>query len=124
MEANVQKILDALADGVIVVDETGVISFANKRSLTDFGYAYDELVGQPIETLVPEPEREPHGRTRKSFQAAPEARRMGLRRGLMGRRKDGSYFSVDISLSPMEIDGARSVLALVRDMSEPKDDED
>lgn len=112
----VVSLLSALADGVVVVRDATIL-FVNPAAAKMFGYEESALLGQDLEMLVPEPERETHAHVRGRYQAAPRARLMGARSGLLGRRQDGSYFRVDVSLSPIDVDEEAAVLALVRDMS-------
>jgi PAS domain S-box-containing protein len=119
MNKQVENLLQSLADGVLLVDRQGIIRFVNESATELFGYEPGELVDQAIEELVPESERDPHKSMRDKFQASPEARRMGRRTGLVARRKDGGYFKIDVSLSPVELDGTAYVLALARNVERP-----
>ena len=88
-------------DAVVIVDEGGVIEFANHQAGLLFGHGPAELEGQPIEVLVPESSTKAHRAHRTRYRAEPEVRIMGDRRGeLHGRRADGTDFPVEISLSP------------------------
>ncbi len=113
-------LVESAPDGIIVVDHRGRISLVNKQTENLFGYTRDELIGQSVELLVPERARERHPRLRDSYWARPTVRPMGAGLDLTGRRKDGTEFPVDISLSPIETDEGRLVSAAVRDATERK----
>ena len=107
-------------DAIIVTDREGKIVEVNGQSQNFFGYARDELKGQPIDLLIPERFRNAHAAHRKEYAAHPRTRQMGVGMDLYGRRKDGNEFPVDIMLSPIETPGGRVVLSVVRDLSEKK----
>lgn len=109
--------LDAAPDAMLIVDEHAVILFANRHASTLFGYAHDELIGQPIETLIPERFRSRHVGHRDRYMGGAHLRPMGLGLDLYARRRDGSEFPVEIGLSPL---GGGKVTAAIRDASEHK----
>ncbi|OLZ39619.1 histidine kinase [Natrinema saccharevitans] len=111
-----EAICEASPDAIVVVDHDGWITYANDRVTDLFGYDPSELVGEPIEILVPEAARDDHVADRDAYLADPETRPMGAGLDLSGRRKDGSEIPVDISLSPIESGGRREVMAAVRDV--------
>lgn len=123
-EALVWALLDAAPDGLLVVDEHGVMKLANRRMEELFGYDRGDLFGRSVETLLPERSRELHLEHRGGFSARPRIRSMGDGRHLLGRRRDGSEFPVDISLSPLTIDPNHWVIAAVRDGSQRQASED
>jgi PAS domain S-box-containing protein len=108
---------EALPSGVVVVTPAGTITHVNRRLESMFGYSRDELVGQSVEILVPDVERPRHARLRATFMAAPVARPMGARPGLLARRRDGSEFPIEIGLNPVETAHGTLVLAAVVDIS-------
>ncbi|HET6874720.1 MAG TPA: PAS domain S-box protein [Acidimicrobiales bacterium] len=114
----------ASPDALIVVGTDGVIEVAGPATSTIFGYEPDELVGQPIEVLLPEETRVLHRVYRATYAAAPESRAMGVGRELYGRHRNGSVFPVDVSLVPTVIDGRRRFGAFVRDATERRRGED
>lgn len=122
-EARFANLLEAAPDAMVGVDQTGVIQFVNRQTESLFGYSRDELVGQPIETLVPEPFRQAHRYHRPGYIADPRTRAMGVGRELSGRCKDGTEFPVDISLSSIETEDGLLVTAAVRDITRHKSDE-
>jgi len=111
--------LEALPDAIVAVDHEGVILQVNSQAQELFGYLRRELIGNRIEVLVPERLRAGHSNYRHDFAAHPRTRRMGPGLDLYGRRRDGSEFPVEISLSPVSIDGGM-VLSAIRDVTERK----
>ncbi len=109
---------EALPDALILIDGDGSIVLANSQIAKLFGYRSQELLGQPIEVLVPERYRTPHVGLRDGFLADPYMRPMGQERDLYGRRKDGSDVPVEISLSPLATDQGTFVVASIRDITE------
>jgi PAS domain S-box-containing protein len=111
-------IFRAAPDGIVVVDDTGCIASANRLAGAIFGYTPAELVGLPVEALVPERYRTQHVENRKEYTEHPTRRPMGLALSLLGRRKNGEEFPVDISLNHQRDDqGNLRVVAFVRDIS-------
>ena len=108
----------ANVNGVLVVDMEGQIVMANPALEGMFGYDKSELIGQPTESLLPETERHQHIEDRAAYMRAPSPKAMGTGRDLHGRRKDGSEFPVEISLSPFTDKGKQYVDAIVADISE------
>jgi methyl-accepting chemotaxis protein len=97
-----QRLLEAAPDGVVVVNASGRIAVLNEAAERLFGYARSELIGQPIEALVPDAARAHHVGRRDGYLAQPATRGMGIGLELEGRRKDGTLVPVEISLSPLE----------------------
>ena len=95
-----RAVFEAAPDGIIIVDDRGVIVEVNPRAQTMFGYSSEALVGQAVEILVPEAHRGSHTGHRNGFHGNPKTRPMGAGLVLSGRRKNGSAFPVEISLSP------------------------
>jgi len=113
-------LLEALPDAIVAVDHDGTIVQINSQTQALFGYTRDELIGQKVETLVPESYRSQHHRHRENFVEAPKTRRMGAELDLYGRRRNGSQFPVEISLSPLSTDKGMFVLSAIRDISDRK----
>jgi PAS domain S-box-containing protein len=113
-------LLDAAPDAMIVVNAAGTIVLVNTQAESLFAYPRAVLVGQPIETLVPEVSRGAHRAHREGFAAAPHARSMGSGMELAGRRRDGSEFPAEISLSAVDTASGHLVAAAVRDVTERK----
>jgi PAS domain S-box-containing protein len=112
-----RQLVDSAPDAMVVVAHDGLIRVVNRRTEELFGYGRDELLGQPIELLVPERFREVHVGNRNRFIDAPKPRPMGSNVELSGRRKDGSEFPVEISLSPVETPEGTLVASAIRDVS-------
>jgi len=113
-----RQLVDAAPDGLIVCDDRGKIVLVNEEAERMFGYARDELIGTRIEVLIPDRLRRRHEHHVSGFTDAPRLRPMGSGLDLHGRRKDGSEFPVEISLSPMKTDNGLLVTAGIRDVTE------
>jgi PAS domain S-box-containing protein len=111
-------VFESAPDGIVVVDDEGRIVEVNPCILTQFGYTAEELVGELVEILVPESQRGVHERRRARFQAEPASRPMGTGLALVGRRKDGSGFPLEISLSPWKTKDGDFVIGVIRDETE------
>lgn len=118
MTDDFQQFIEAAPDALLLVGHDGVIALVNTQAERLFGYARHELVGQPVELLVPESLRAAHVHHRSGFTRAPSRRSMGSGLELQGRRKDGSEFPVEISLSPITVREGPRVMAAIRDISE------
>jgi anti-anti-sigma factor len=110
-------LVDALDDGVVLTDDDGVLVLANRRAEDMFGYVSGELIGQPVESLVPADLRAAHISQRAGYAQQPTARPMAARARLSGQRKDGSTFPVRVSLSPVPTATGRFILAVIRDVT-------
>ncbi|MEA2662803.1 MAG: hypothetical protein QOH08_2375, partial [Chloroflexota bacterium] len=113
-----EALVDAAPDALIVVDERGTIRIANRQAGTLFGYDVVDLVGRSVDLLVPDAIRTVHPAHRRRYMAQPKTRPMGAQLKLSARRKDGTTFPVDISLSSIETAEGLLVSAAVRDISE------
>ena len=116
--AQYRAVFEAAPDGIIIVDGRGQIRDVNPKAEALFGYARDELVGQPVERLIPEAARGAHERDRAAFVQDPRARPMGVGLELRGRRKDGGTFPVEISLSPLRTAQDVLVISTIRDVTQ------
>jgi PAS domain S-box-containing protein len=118
---SLEALVEILADSTIVVDSSGSVTQVNASAEALLGWSRDDLVGQPVEVLVPEGLREAHAGHRDAYASEAESRPMGPGRELSAVRRDGTEVAVDISLSPLERDGERLVMCLLRDVSEMRD---
>lgn len=113
-----RALMDAVAEGAVIVDEDGRIRDVNRKAEELFRYDRTELINQPVEMLVPERFRDAHVGHRQRYMADPDPVPLGIGRELTARRRDGSEFPMELSLSPMKLDGERTVLALITDITE------
>jgi PAS domain S-box-containing protein len=111
-------LVESAPDAIAAVRENGTIALVNAQVEALFGYSREELIGQPIELLVPEPLHGVHEGHRSGYFADPHTRPMGADLDLNGVRKDGSEFPVEISLSSIETEEGNLAIAAVRDISE------
>ncbi|PLK49619.1 CHASE domain-containing protein [Uliginosibacterium sp. TH139] len=116
-EARFRQVIDASPSGIVMVDRRGRMSLLNGRLEAMFGHAEGSLLGQPLETLLPEGARALHQRLREGFEEAPVMRLMGQGRYLTGLRADGSEFPLEIALSPVDTSEGHQTLAMVSDVT-------
>lgn len=113
--------LDALDEGVVAVDENSLIVFFNRSAERMFGYASLELLGQPLEVLLPDARRAAHRSQVEGFRrGGPTSRKMSQRTEVVGRRKCGEIFDAEASIAKTTIDGRRVLMAVVRDVTRRK----
>lgn len=115
-----RQAVESAPNGMVMIDARGQIVLVNTQTERLFGYRRDELLGQPVELLVPERFRGQHPDHRVGFFARPQVRSIGIGRDLYGRRRDGSEFPVEIGLNPIKIDDRLLVLSAVVDITERK----
>jgi protein-histidine pros-kinase len=117
-EAYFRTMLETAPDAMIIVDERGRIAIVNRQAEDMFGYTRAELLGHEVEMLLPESIRHDHLQHRSGYAANPELRPMGPGLDLFGRRKDGSKFPVEISLSPVKTSSGMFVSSVIRDVTQ------
>jgi len=114
------QLLESIPDAIVGVDQSGTIVQINAQTEALFGYKREELIGKKVEILIPERHHARHSGHRADFSENPRVRQMGPGLNLHGRRKDGSEFAVEISLSPVSTEDGVLVLSAIRDVSERK----
>ncbi|MEO6883472.1 MAG: PAS domain S-box protein [Bacteroidia bacterium] len=115
----VYKLLfESAGEALFVVNTKGIIQLMNVRACEMFGYEESELVGQPLEILLPESDRKAHVKHRKDYNEAPRRRSMGMGMDLRGIRKDGKQLPIEVSLNYFESGGEMFIMSLVTDISE------
>ena len=123
-EERLRALFEFSPDAIVVTNREGKIAEVNAQIEKFFGYARSELLGQPIEILIPERFRATHPSHRGDYASHPRVRTMGAGLELYGRRKDGSEFPVDIMLGPVEAAEGPVVLSVIRDLTQEKEAEE
>jgi len=118
LETRFQHVFEAAPNAMIMVDHSGTIVLVNSEADRCFGYEREDLIGQPVEILLPDRYREAHPDLVKNFLTAPTSRKLGGGRDLYGRRCDGTVLTLEIGLSPVETDDGLFVLCSFIDTSE------
>jgi protein-histidine pros-kinase len=118
-----RSLVEGAPDAIVGVDAGGRIILVNAEAERLFGYPRAEMLEQPVELLVPDDLREMHVRDRERYVEAPATRPMAAGKNLTGRRKDGTQFPVEISLSPVKTPNGLLVMSVVRDVSDRKEAE-
>jgi len=113
-------LIESAPNAIVIVDDKGSIVLVNAQAEEVFGYSRDELLGQPIEILIPERFRSRHLTDRNNYISAPSARSMGQNAASYGRRKDGSEFPAEVDLSSLTTGRGLRVMSIIRDVTERK----
>ena len=116
--ATFRRLLELAPDAIVLVDADGRMVLVNEEARRIFGYTEGEMLGQPVEMLIPLAARQRHVAHRAGYVAAPRTRPMGAGLELAGRRKDGSEFPVEISLAPMPTEDGLLVMSAIRDVTD------
>jgi PAS domain S-box-containing protein len=119
-EQKFRRLLESAPDAMVIVDQKGLIQLINAQTEKLFGYTRAELIGAPVEVLVPQRLRGQHSGHREGYAQSPQPRSMGAGLDLQGRRKDGTEFPVEISLSPLETAEGTLISSAIRDVTERK----
>jgi protein-histidine pros-kinase len=120
VETKFRDLLESTPDAIIMANETGRIVLANSQAEALFGYGRGDLLGKPIELLLPRRYHDDHVSHRSDYFSKPRPRAMGAGLELYGLRRDGTEFPVEISLSPLHTDEGTLVMSAIRDISERK----
>ena len=124
LEERFRQVVESAPNAMVMINSRGLIEIVNAQTERVFGYARKELLGQPIELLVPERFRSDHPGLRSSFLTKPVSRPMGAGRDLYGLKKDGSEFPIEIGLNPIDTDEGPMVLSAIVDITSRKRLED
>lgn len=115
-----RAILETAVEGIITIDERGVIESFNRSAEKIFGYSASEAIGQNVKLLMPEPFRHEHDGYLKNYRETGHAKIIGIGREVAGRRKDGTIFPMDLSVSEVRLASRRMFTGFVRDITERK----
>jgi anti-anti-sigma factor len=119
-----RELIDSLDDGLALTDDEGMLALINRPTNVMFGYEPGDLIGRPVETLIPVGLRASHRSHRAAYARAPTARPMGARARFVGLRKDGATFPVEITLSPVPATTGHFTLAVIRDITAARQRDD
>lgn len=119
-EERFRLVVEASPNAIVLIDGKGLLSMVNRQVEQMFGYARDELLGKPVEVLLPEPARAMHPALRDGFLKDPSPRRMGGNRELFGQHRDGRLIPLEVGLSPLRSGDDQLVQAVIIDISERK----
>ena len=122
-EERFRLVVEASPNAIVLVDSQGQIAMANQQAEQLFGYPRAELLGQPVELLLPESQRDAHVPSRRGYLDRPEPRRMGSNRALFGQHRDGRLIPLEVGLSPLRSGADSLVQAVIIDISERKEAE-
>jgi PAS domain S-box-containing protein len=123
-EEKFRLVVETAPTGLVIVNRRGRIVLVNAQAEKQFGYSRSDLIGESIETLVPGRERSKHEENRREYFVDPRSRIMGKGRDLLGVRRDGTEFPVEVGLTPMEMTDGLHVMASIIDITERKRAED
>jgi PAS domain S-box-containing protein len=119
-EARLKAILDSAVDGIITINERGLIESVNRAGQAVFGYPLEELAGNNVKMLMPEPYRGEHDQYLRNYRHTGQRKIIGIGREVVGRRKDGTTFPLELSVSEVPVGQGRLFTGLIRDITERK----
>ncbi len=123
MTAYMAGVIDTAVDGMILIDQHGIVQHFNPASVDLFGYKTEEVIGQNVKMLMPEHYAHGHDQYLTNYQQTGEAKIIGIGREVVGRRKDGSEFPMELSVGHMEAEGQSHYVGVIRNISERKEAE-
>ena len=123
-EARLRGVVEMAVDGILTIDETGTIETVNAAAQRLFGYTAQEMVGQNVKVLMPEPYRSEHDGYLSNYRSTGERRIIGIGREVSGRRKDGTVFPIYLAISEVMLGDRRIFTGIVRDISAQKQAEE
>jgi two-component system sensor kinase FixL len=124
LESRYQAIIDNAVDGIITIDERGIMESVNPSTLRMFGYTIEELIGVNIKILMPEPDRGSHDRYMHNYHDTGKGKIIGKGREVVGRRKDGSLFPFLLSISELVLENKKIFTGVIHDISELREVKD
>ncbi len=119
-EARLKAILDSAVDGIVTINERGIMEGANQAALRIFGYSPEELAGQNIKMLMPDPYRREHDQYLRNYRHTGQRKIIGIGREVIGQRKDGSVFPLELSVSEVPLGDRRLFTGIIRDITDRK----
>ena len=120
LAADLEAVIATVVDGVIIIDEAGVVQKFNPACVKMFGYGPEEVIGANVKMLMPEGFAREHDQYLRNYRETGEAKIIGIGREVVGRRKDGSEFPMDLSVGAMATGSGRGYVGILRDISERK----
>lgn len=123
-QADLLKLIEIIPDAIVIVDNEGKIRYINSQTTSTFGYSSYELIGQAVEVLLPHRFKSKHVDHRTNYFKHPVRRPMGSGIDLYGRKKNGTEFSADITIAPIETENGTFIISVIRDISDRKAQEE
>ena len=119
-EEQLRGIMETAVDGIITIDRRGSVQSFNAAAENIFGYTAEEVIGENVKMLMPEPDAKQHDNYINNYVRGGEAKIIGIRREVLGQRKDGSTFPMDLSISELRLDYRTVFTGIIRDITERK----